>query len=153
MSNKDYAVVDISDNNKKIMLAVGDYYQVYYYKFSSTKKSKEFIKNEINGLKSKNNIIKKEKSNSYEKYLISNKNVYTIYSRIDDTCISVSTVKTYSNNVDQLFDYLGYQWFYFKKSFKYDIMWSWGCNGFDRNIEAQMAGRMSTLQTTKNKRK
>ena len=108
MSNKDYAVVDISDNNKKIMLAVGDYYQVYYYKFSSTKKSKEFIKNEINGLKSKNNIIKKEKSNSYEKYLISNKNVYTIYSRIDDTCISVSTVKTYSNNVDQLFDYLGY---------------------------------------------
>ncbi len=108
MSNKDYAVVDISDNNKKIMLAVGDYYQVYYYKFSSTKKSKEFIKNEINGLKSKNNIIKKEKSNSYEKYLISNKNVYTIYSRIDDTCISVSTVKTYSKNVNQLFDYLGY---------------------------------------------
>lgn len=108
MENEKYVVTDLSDEGKKVVLAVGDHYQVYYYHFSDENFAKESIEGEIKNLKNENNKIERFITSNYERYEIVNTNIYTIYSRIDHTYIYVSTFRRYRSEVIKLLKNIGY---------------------------------------------
>lgn len=108
MENKGYSVVDISDDVKNVVLAVGNHFQVYYYKFDNSSLAHENLNKEIKSLKSGNNNIVEELNDNYEKYIVKNSRVFSIYSRINNTYIHISAVLKHKVDVEKLVDYIGY---------------------------------------------
>lgn len=108
MESKNYSVVDLSDGQNKQLLAVGDHYQVYFYEFKDEVSAQKNLDKEVKSLKSEYNNIDHYRKDNYEKYEIVNDNIYTIYSRVHNTYLFISTTKNYRTDVNRLLNYLGY---------------------------------------------
>lgn len=108
LEKRDYSVVDISDKSNTVFLAVGVHFQIYYYEFKDSEAAFNKMEEEIKLLKTVSNDVDHESSKDYDKYEISNKNVYTIYSRVDNTLIFVSALSQYRAEVMEIINYLGY---------------------------------------------
>lgn len=89
-------------------MAVGVHFQIYYYEFKDSEAAFNKMEEEIKLLKTVSNDVDHESSKDYDKYEISNKNVYTIYSRVDNTLIFVSALSQYRAEVMEIINYLGY---------------------------------------------
>ena len=108
MSDKKYSVVDLSNGDSTLVLAVGDYYQVYYYAFLDCDTASSYIKKEVNALESSLTKITKKVSHNYEKYQITSSSTYTVYIRVDNTYIYISAPNKYRSDVIKMTDYIGY---------------------------------------------
>lgn len=108
MESKDYSVIDLSDDSSKHVLAVGSYYQVSFYQLESEEVTKNKVGEEVQLLESKNNKISHSKKDHYEKYEIVSDYIYTVYSRVRNTYIVISSTKGYQEDIVKLLDYLGY---------------------------------------------
>lgn len=108
MEENNYSVVDVSSDDNKNILAVGDHFQVYFYKFKNEKLANKSIKKSIKELNSEDNKIVKEEKDNYLKYEISNNNIYTIYYMVDNTYIYISTTSNYKKDAVDLIKLLGY---------------------------------------------
>ena len=96
--------MDISDNDKKMMIAVGDHYQIYYYEYDSKKKTKKKILEEIKDYKD----IEKQENEKCNMYYEDSNNIYTIYVNKENTYVMVSTVNTYKKQVQEVLKSIGY---------------------------------------------
>jgi len=105
VEKNNFIVADLStDNNKKYLLAVGEHYQISYYELPNIDKCKKELKDRTKSYRNiKKNISKIKKAN-YEVYIIDNNDIYTVFYRISNNYIEISTTKKYKEDVIKLLE-------------------------------------------------
>ena len=104
MSDKKFTVADLSDNDKKMAIAVSSHYQIYFYQFDNSVKTDEAYNDEIKNYSSmkihtgKKCVMHEDNSND----------VYTIYVKKNNTYLSASAVKNYKKDIIEVLDSIGY---------------------------------------------
>ncbi len=106
MEDNNYTAVDLSDKDNKMVLAVGDHYQIYFYEFDNNKDALKDLKKNIKDYSNvKNN---KDKDKNIDTYIIENENIYTIYVLKDNTYIYISSTSNYKKDINKLLEGIGY---------------------------------------------
>lgn len=108
MKKMGYSVTNISSDNNITILSVGDNFQVFYYQYEKVAEAKKQLKKEIKQYEDDNVKIKKESVSNHDKYEIESENIYTIYYRIDNTYIFISSLKENKSDVIKILNKLGY---------------------------------------------
>ena len=106
MEDNNYTAVDLSDKDNKMVLAVGDHYQIYFYEFDNNKDALKDLKKNIKDYSNvKNN---KDKDKNINTNIIENENIYTIYVLKDNTYIYISSTSNYKKDINKLLEGIGY---------------------------------------------
>lgn len=108
MERKKISVTDISNNDYSASLAITKHYQIYYYEFSDATVADKMMKKEIKQFKSSTSRVSRKTGNNYDKYEIINKNVYNVFSRINNTYVFISAMDEYRDDVSKALRYMGY---------------------------------------------
>lgn len=115
MEDNNYTAVDLSDKDNKMVLAVGDHYQIYFYEFDNNKDALKDLKKNIKDYSNvKNN---KDKDKNIDTYIIENENIYTIYVLKDNTYIYISSTSNYKKDINKLLEGIGYQYSFQKDKY------------------------------------
>ncbi len=106
MKDNQYSVIDLSDDNIKKSLAVGDHFQVYFYCFVNKKIAIKSLNKELKKYSKKD--IDKTVKNNLIIYEIDKNKIYSVYSIIDNTYINITTTKNNMSDAIKMLEKLNY---------------------------------------------